>query len=42
MPAATHRYGLFGMITSAAVASSAPTRKYGRRRPSLPQVRSLM
>ena len=27
MPAATHRYGLFGITTSAAVASSAPTRK---------------
>ncbi len=39
-PAAIHSAGELGMASSAKVASTAPARKYGRRRPNLPQVRS--
>ena len=40
MPAAIHSAGEFGITNSASVVSTAPTRKYGRRRPSRVQVRS--
>ena len=39
--AANHNAGDWGMASSAAVVTSAPNRKYGRRRPSRVQVRSL-
>ena len=42
IPAATQSTGDRGMKTMAAEASKAPTRKNGRRRPHLPQVRSDM
>lgn len=41
-PAAIHNTPECGMATRASEASMAPTRKYGRRRPSLFHVRSLM
>jgi hypothetical protein len=40
-PAAIHSAEAFGMASSAAELRIAPTRKYGRRLPSLPQVWSL-
>ncbi len=40
-PAAIHSALEVGMKKSATTARMAPTRKYGRRRPSGPQVRSL-
>jgi hypothetical protein len=40
-PAAIQSVDDVGMMKSARLARMAPTRKYGRRRPSLPHVRSL-
>ena len=41
MPAATQRVGELGIRTRAMEARTAPTRKYGRRRPRRFHVRSL-
>ncbi|MCW0417513.1 hypothetical protein NB689_003267 [Xanthomonas sacchari] len=40
VPAATHSAGEFGITSRANVVNSAPTMKYGRRRPKRFQVRS--
>ncbi len=40
MSTAIHSVAAFGMAMSAQAANTAPTRKYGRRRPKRVQVRS--